>query len=338
MRTGETNVPGPFKVPGRCQPIRVYLLQGYNPAEPTRPLPVRRPERLRRRSLLLQWWYLHEAVEGLAKSRRPVPVVIGIEHGTKFGVNLELSFPFESDAGPDRHPPRPGERPPDPGPDCRAQPGAAAAGDGDRRLLDGGDWRSLVALPLPGAFGGALVMSPSFWVANQAIFVDIAAQFHTLRSVRIYLDAGSGGQRQGRRSRQEDGRAPRRARLRPDRLMWRADPSVNPQRRPPGDGGCRRRCGSCTGDRDPSRDHPSAVFPTALSARSGRMLCEVGACVLFVTRIRPVCRQKGTPAGRGEVLSQRGGNDHLPKLVHPVRFFERQYRKGPTGSRPTASG
>ena len=42
----------------------------------------------------------------------------------------------------------------------------------------------------PQAFGGALVMSPSFWVADRAIFADIRKQ-PTPEPSRIYLDAGA---------------------------------------------------------------------------------------------------------------------------------------------------
>ncbi len=42
----------------------------------------------------------------------------------------------------------------------------------------------------PQAFGGALVMSPSFWVADEAIFADIAGQPAPAVS-RVYVDGGS---------------------------------------------------------------------------------------------------------------------------------------------------
>src|SRR5262249_41743785 len=42
----------------------------------------------------------------------------------------------------------------------------------------------------PEAFGGALVMSPSFWVADRAIFADVAARPMPALS-RLYLDAGA---------------------------------------------------------------------------------------------------------------------------------------------------
>jgi predicted alpha/beta superfamily hydrolase len=76
----------------------------------------------------------------------------------------------------------------------------------------------------PRHFGGALAMSPSFWVANQAIFVDVAAQ-PTPEVSRIYLDAGA---------REDKGRVVDAVKRMAehlvergydsDRLMWRADP------------------------------------------------------------------------------------------------------------------
>jgi predicted alpha/beta superfamily hydrolase len=168
-------------------------------------------------------WYLHEAVEGLAKARRPAPVVIGIEHGGP-GRNLELSpFPFESDPGQiailldwvTNHlmPALTAE--------LNLVPPPLGA------VVGGSSMGGLAALwshfHYPQSFGGALVMSPSLWVANQAIFVDIAAQPNPPVS-RIYLDAGA---------REDKGKVVDAVKRMAehlverdydsDRLMWRAD-------------------------------------------------------------------------------------------------------------------
>ena len=75
----------------------------------------------------------------------------------------------------------------------------------------------------PEAFGGSLVMSPSFWLSNQAIFADIAAR-PTPEVSRLYLDAGA---------REDKGRVVEAVKTMAehlvgrgydsDRLMWRAD-------------------------------------------------------------------------------------------------------------------
>ena len=226
MKVGEINFLGPFKVPGLPpRPIRIYLPRSYNPAEPHFALYMFDGQNVFDDAPSFSGgWYLHEAVEGLAKSRRPLPVVIGIEHGGP-ARNLELSpFSFEADAGQiailldwvtahlipaltvelNLVPPPLGT------------------------VIGGSSMGGLAAFwshfHYPQAFGGALVMSPSFWVANQAIFVDIAAQPNPLVS-RIYIDAGA---------REDKGKVVESVKKMAellverdydsDRLMWRADP------------------------------------------------------------------------------------------------------------------
>ena len=163
-------------------------------------------------------------METLAKTKRPVPVVIGIEHGGP-GRNLELSpFPFEADAGQieilldwiTRHliPALTAE--------LNLVPPPLGA------VIGGSSMGGLAAFwshfHHPESFGGALVMSPSFWVASQAIFVDVAAQ-PTPEVSRIYLDAGA---------REDKGKVVEAIQRMvehltergydSDRLMWRADP------------------------------------------------------------------------------------------------------------------
>ena len=225
MRTGEVNLLGPFQVPGLSpRPIRVYLPRSYNPAEPHFALYMFDGQNVfDDLPSFSGGWYLHEAVEGLARSRRQ-PVVIGIEHGGP-GRNLELSpFPFDADPGQisillDWVT---GHLMPALTTELNLVPGPFGA------VIGGSSMGGLAAFwshfHYPQAFGGALVMSPSFWVANQAIFADIASQPAPEIS-RIYLDAGA---------REDKGRVvdavKRMAELLierdydSDRLMWRADP------------------------------------------------------------------------------------------------------------------
>ena len=225
MTPGEISLLGPFQVPGLSpRPIRVYLPRGYNPAEPHFGLYMFDGQNVFDDAPSFSGgWYLHEAVEGLAKVRRPAPVVIGIEHGGP-GRNLELSpFPFESDPGQiailldwvTNHlmPALTAE--------LNLVPPPLGA------VVGGSSMGGLAALwshfHYPQSFGGALVMSPSLWVANQAIFVDIAAQPNPPVS-RIYLDAGA---------REDRGKVVEAVKRMAehlverdydsDRLMWRAD-------------------------------------------------------------------------------------------------------------------
>jgi predicted alpha/beta superfamily hydrolase len=225
MRTGEVNLLGPFQVPGLSpRPIRIYLPRGYDPAEPHFGLYMFDGQNVfDDLPSFSGGWYIHEAVEGLARSRRQ-PVVIGIEHGGP-GRNLELSpFAFENEPGQiqifldwvTNHlmPVLTAE--------LNLVPGPLGA------VAGGSSMGGLAALwshfHYPYAFGGALVMSPSFWVANQAIFADIVSQ-PTPEVSRIYLDAGA---------REDKGRVVDAVKRMAehlvergydsDRLMWRADP------------------------------------------------------------------------------------------------------------------
>jgi predicted alpha/beta superfamily hydrolase len=226
MKPGEINLLGPFQVPGLApRPIRVYLPRNYNPAEPHFALYMFDGQNVfDDLPSFSGGWYIHEAVEGLAKTKRPVPVVIGIEHGGP-GRNLELSpFPFEAEPGQieilldwvTRH------LMPALTLELNLVPPPLGA------VIGGSSMGGLAAFwshfHHPEAFGGALVMSPSFWVASQAIFADIAAQ-PTPEVSRIYLDAGA---------REDKGRVVEAIQTMTehlvergydsDRLMWRADP------------------------------------------------------------------------------------------------------------------
>ena len=225
MRAGEINVLGPFEVPGlapRC--IRVYLPRDYTPERPSLALYMFDGQNVFDDAPSFSGgWHLHEAIERLARAGRPVPVAVGIDHGGERR-NRELS-PFElgDDSG------QAGllldwvteSLLPALGAELNLQPGPAGV------VIGGSSMGGLCALwshfHYPHAFSGALVMSPSFWVGDQAIFTDLAEQ-PTPELSRIYLDAGA----------RED-----RGRLIPvvaamaallagrgyddDRLMWRPD-------------------------------------------------------------------------------------------------------------------
>ncbi|HKI05530.1 MAG TPA: alpha/beta hydrolase-fold protein [Thermoanaerobaculia bacterium] len=225
MKPGEINLLGPFTVPGLApRLIRVYLPRAYTPAAPHFGLYMFDGQNVfDDLPSFSGGWYIHEAVEGLAKSRRPQPVVIGIDHGGP-GRNLELSpFPMEAEPGQihillDWVT---GSLMPALTAELNLVPGPLGA------VVGGSSMGGLAAfwshIHYPRAFGGALVMSPSFWVANQAIFADTAAQ-PTPEVSRIYIDAGA---------REDKGRVVEAVKTMvehltargydSDRLMWRAD-------------------------------------------------------------------------------------------------------------------
>jgi len=226
MRPGEVNLLGPFAVPDLApRLIRVYLPRAYHPAEPHLGLYLFDGQNVfDDASSFSGGWHVDEIVEGLAKSRRPVPVVIGIDHGGTERIRELSPFPIETEPGQaevflawiTNHlmPVLTAELNLVPGP-----PGAVIGGSSMGGLA--AFWSHF---HYPQAFGSAIAMSPSFWVADQAIFADIAAQ-PTPGASRVYLDGGR---------REDKGRLiPMIQRMAEhltergydsDRLMWRADP------------------------------------------------------------------------------------------------------------------
>lgn len=225
LQPGEVNGLGPFKVPGlAARWVRIYLPRGYDPATSHFAVYLFDGQNVfGDEGSFSGGWYAHEAAESLVRARRPVPVVIGIEHGGG-GRNLELS-PFAFDE-------RPGEIEtllawvtgslmPALNAELNLIEGPLGA------VIGGSSMGGLAALyshfAHPEAFGGALVMSPSFWVADEAIFAEVAARPIPPVS-RVYLDGGA---------REDRGRLiPTIERMvehlrgrgyESDRLMWRPD-------------------------------------------------------------------------------------------------------------------
>jgi predicted alpha/beta superfamily hydrolase len=194
MRAGEINLLGPFEVPGLApRLIRVYLPRDYTPERFWFGLYMFDGQNVFDDAPSFSGgWHLHGAVERLTRAGRPVPVAIGIDHGGQ-GRNWELSpfgFEFEGEPGQSHillewitnslMPALTAE--------LNLIPGPLGA------VIGGSSMGGLCSLwshfHYPHAFGGAMVMSPSFWVADQAIFADVADQ-PTPEVSRIYLDAGA---------------------------------------------------------------------------------------------------------------------------------------------------
>ena len=192
MVAGEVNVLGPFEVPGfKPRHVRVYLPRDYTPERIWLALYLFDGQNLfGDEGSFSGGWHVHDAVEGLARSRRPLPVVIGIDHGgeeriaelnpfTHAGVHGRLAA-FTAWIT--------GELMPALGAELKLVDPPFGA------VIGGSSMGGLAALWAhfhhPESFGGALVMSPAFWVAGQQIFADVAEQ-PAPEITRIYLDAGA---------------------------------------------------------------------------------------------------------------------------------------------------
>jgi len=229
LHAGGVNVLGPFLVPGLSpRHVRIYLPRTYDPeAEHFALYMFDGQNAFDDAPSFSGGWHLHAAVEKLAGTRapgRPVPVVVGIDHGEEQRV-LELSpFPFEGEA------PQidlfldwvTGSLLPALAAELKLLPGPAGA------IVGGSSMGGLAAFyahfRYPQAFGGALVMSPSFWVEGNKILEWVVDQ-PTPEVSRIYLDCGA---REGRgtllpivaaMAAHLAGRG-----YEDDRLMWRPDP------------------------------------------------------------------------------------------------------------------
>ncbi|HEV8577604.1 MAG TPA: alpha/beta hydrolase-fold protein [Thermoanaerobaculia bacterium] len=225
MQPGEVHVLGPFAVPDLApRRIRIYLPRGFAPAQPHFALYLFDGQNIfDDESSFSGGWHVHEIVERLTKTRRPVPVVIGIDHGGTERLRELSPFAMEDEPGQARTflDWITGRLMPVLSAELSLIPGPLGA------VIGGSSMGGLAALwshfHYSQSFGGGIVMSPSFWIANQAIFTDIAAQ-PTPEVSRIYLD---GGAREAKGAVVEAvkimaGHLTERG-YDSDRLMWRAD-------------------------------------------------------------------------------------------------------------------
>lgn len=193
LRPGEVEVLGPIAVPGlAARRVRIYLPRAWTPGGPPRfALYLFDGQNVFEDSPSFSGgWHAHETVEGLARTHHPTPVVIGIDHGGPRRIHELSPFAFEGEPGQlelllDW---MVGALMPGLATALNLVPGPFGT------VVGGSSMGGLASLyghfRHPEAFGGALVMSPSFWLARAGIFPWLAEQ-PTPPVSRIYLDCGT---------------------------------------------------------------------------------------------------------------------------------------------------
>ncbi len=238
LRPGVVHRLGPLAVPGfRPRLVRIYLPRDFHPSRPHPALILFDGQNLfGDDEAYAGGWHLDSAVERLGPRCGPKPVLIGIDHGGTERIRELSPFPLV-------------------GPLFREIPGAGPKGasgllqpfldwvTGDllarlaaelpfswlpgTTFVGGSSMGGLAALYAhfahPDVFGGALAMSPSLWLADKAIFREVAQHPNPPPS-RIYLDAG-GLEDRGRLAPVVRAMADRLKERgwRSDRLYWRYD-------------------------------------------------------------------------------------------------------------------
>ena len=194
-RPGEIHLLGPFEAPDLAtRHVRVYLPSDFTPDTPRFALYLFDGQNVfDDYPSFSGGWHVHESVEKLV-GRLPMPIVIGIDHGNADRIYELCPFCFEgTDGKVDLFldwitgflmPYLASELPLIPGP-----VGAVIAGSSM-----GGLASFYAHFKRPEVFGGALVMSPSFWINDGEILRWVADQ-PLPETSRVYLDAGG---REGR--------------------------------------------------------------------------------------------------------------------------------------------
>ncbi|HVT59404.1 MAG TPA: alpha/beta hydrolase-fold protein [Thermoanaerobaculia bacterium] len=196
---GKIHILGPLAVPGLAdRNVRVYLPSTFTPRVPRFALYMFDGQNLfDDQPSFAGGWHLHAAIERLAKGCPLAPIAIGIDHGHELRLRELSPFPVAEGHGGGAGldllldwmtgtlmPLLAGELP------LISGPVGAVAG--------GSSMGGLAALYAhfrhPDAFGGALAMSPSLWIADGEILRWVAGQ-PTPEVSRIYLDCGA---REGR--------------------------------------------------------------------------------------------------------------------------------------------
>lgn len=192
---------GPVSVPGlRPRRVRIYVPRSFDPSRPHPALVLFDGQNLfGDEEAYVEGWHFDSIVEKLGSRVGPKPVLIGVDHGESERIRELSPFPLIDppfrDLADDR---RSGQL------DLLL---AWMIGDllgglaaelplpwlPRTTFVGGSSMGGLAALYAhfahPQIFGGALAMSPSFWIADRAIFREIS-QHPNPPASRIYLDAG----------------------------------------------------------------------------------------------------------------------------------------------------
>jgi enterochelin esterase-like enzyme len=188
---GRIHVLGPLAVPGHApRQVRVFLPSTFTPGEPRFALYLFDGQNVFDDApSFAGGWRLHEAVEQLAQRGRPAPVVVAVDHGGELRIHELSPFAHGGVAGrldslldwlTGSLMPRLGSQLPLIGGPVGAVIGGSSMG---------GLAAFYAHLHAPQSFGGALAMSPSFWLSHGEIVRWAAAQPAPEVS-RIYLDCG----------------------------------------------------------------------------------------------------------------------------------------------------
>jgi enterochelin esterase-like enzyme len=190
---GRLHIVGPVAVPGfLARSVRIYLPSSFDPAVPTPAVYAFDGQNaFGDEASYAGGWHLDRTVERRVQKRRLAPIVVGIDHGGADRIHELSPFPFEHSGG--RLEPFLSWVTLALMPRLRRELPLLAVPEGS--IVAGSSMGGLAALYAhlrhPRAFGGALVMSPSFWVADGAI-LPWAERVEPPNPSRIYLDAGRG--------------------------------------------------------------------------------------------------------------------------------------------------
>ena len=175
----------------RERQVRVWLPRGYDPSHAHRVLVLFDGQNVfDDRGSFAGGWHVHDAVDDLATSKRRPPVVVGIDHGHDHRIRELSPFPIHG-----------GDGKLDAFLDWIAtgvlplvSQHAHIAHGPVNTAIGGSSMGGLAALYAhfrrPDLFGGTIVMSPSLWVGQGAIF-DFVSRQSTPMISRVYLDCGS---------------------------------------------------------------------------------------------------------------------------------------------------
>ena len=188
---GKIQVLGPFATPGLApRRVRLYVPADFDPAVPRFTLFLFDGQNVfDDEPSYVGGWYAHEAAERLARAGKLAPILVGIDHGGPERIRELSPFPVQGVPGDldllldwllGTLKPALAKRLPLIG----GPAGSALAGSSM-----GGLAATYAHFHRPQEVGGALVMSPSYWVGDGAILDWVQEQPRPPFS-RVYLDSG----------------------------------------------------------------------------------------------------------------------------------------------------